>query len=88
MFRNRIAEPFVVTAPNDEALEKSDISMNSHEGQEMDFILSGSLRVRIGEHEEIMHEGDTIYYDSGISHGMVAVNGAPCRFLAIVMSRQ
>lgn len=87
MFRDRIAEPFIVTAPYDAALEKAEIVMNSHDGQEMDYILSGTLRVRIGDHEEMMHEGDTIYYDSGKLHGMIAVNGAPCRFLAIVMSR-
>lgn len=87
MFRDRIAEPFVVTAPYESGAEQSEIVMNSHEGQEMDYILSGTLRVRIGEHEEIMHAGDTIYYDSGKPHGMVAVNGTPCRFLAIVMSR-
>jgi mannose-6-phosphate isomerase-like protein (cupin superfamily) len=87
MFRDRISEPFIVTAPYDAALDSAEIMLNSHAGQEMDYILSGSLKLRIGEHEEIMHEGDTIYYDSDKPHGMVATDGAPCRFLAIVMSR-
>lgn len=86
LFRDRIAEPFMVTAPYTAGAEQSTISMSSHAGQEMDYVVSGSLRVRIGEHEEIMHPGDTIYYDSGRPHGMVAIGGAPCKFLAIVFS--
>jgi len=85
LFRDRIAEPFLVTAPYETGAESAAISLSTHVGQEMDYIVSGSLRVRIGEHEEIMHAGDTLYYDSGRPHGMVAVGGESCRFLAIVI---
>ena len=86
LFRDRIAEPFVVVAPYEAGAETATIQLNSHDGQEMDFVLSGILRVRIGEHEETLREGDTIYYDSSKPHGMVAVGGTPCRFLAVVLS--
>lgn len=86
LFRDRAAEPFVVVAPYEDNAESAVIPLNSHAGQEMDFILSGTLRVRIGDHEETLREGDTIYYDSSRPHGMVAVGGAPCRFLAVVMA--
>jgi len=85
LFRDRIAEPFMVTAPYVPGAEKAVISLSTHVGQEMDYIVSGSLRVRIGDHEEIMHIGDTLYYDSGRPHGMVAIGGGPCQFLAIVI---
>lgn len=85
VFRDRVAEPFMVTAPYVTGAEKAAISLSTHAGQEMDYIISGSLRVRIGEHEEIMHAGDTLYYDSGRPHGMVAIGGGPCQFLAIVI---
>ncbi len=85
-FRGRIAEPFIVTAPYVEGAETAELIMNRHEGQEMDYILSGTLRMKIGEHEEVLNEGDTIYYDSGLPHGMVAIDGEPCRLLAVVIS--
>jgi acetyl-CoA synthetase len=85
-FRGRAAEPFMVTAPYESQAETSSISLNSHEGQEMDYIVVGTLRVKIGDHEEIMKEGDTIFYDSAKPHGMVAIGGVPCQFLAIVFS--
>lgn len=83
-FRDRLAEPFMVTAPFVQDSETQEIVLSSHPGQEMDYIVSGSLRVRIGLHEEIMQEGDTLFYDSGRSHGMVATGGRSCNFLAIV----
>lgn len=86
-FRGRVAEPFIVTAPYEAGAETAELIMNRHEGQEMDYILSGSLRMKIGEHEEVLNEGDTIYYDSGLPHGMAAIHGAPCRILAIVIGR-
>jgi transcriptional regulator with XRE-family HTH domain len=85
LFRNRLAEPFLVTAPYEEGAERCKIVLGTHAGQEMDYILSGTLRVQIDKHEEIMHEGDTVYYDSARPHGMVAIGGTPCQFLAIVM---
>ena len=84
-FRERAAEPFQVTAPYEAGNEQCVLSMSTHAGQEMDYILTGTLRVRIGDHEEIMQAGDTIYYDSGRPHGMVAIGGMPCQFLAIVI---
>jgi transcriptional regulator with XRE-family HTH domain len=84
-FRGRLAEPFLVTAPCQDDTAREAISQNSHAGQEIDHVLTGSLRVRIGQHEEILHAGDTLYYDSGRPHGMVAIGGEPCRFLAIVI---
>lgn len=84
-FRGRLAEPFHVTAPEIPDGETCQIVMSSHAGQEMDYVLSGTLRVRIGQHEEYLHTGDTLYYDSGTQHGMVAVGG-PCTFLAFVIT--
>lgn len=59
-----------------------------HDGQEFDYILSGSLKVKIDDHEFIMEEGDSVYYDASHKHGMVATNGKPCVFLAVVIRDQ
>jgi transcriptional regulator with XRE-family HTH domain len=83
-FRGRLAEPFHVTAPAEPDGRTCQITMSSHSGQEMDYIIEGSLRIKIGQHEEILQAGDTIYYDSSTPHGMVALDG-PCKFLAFVI---
>ncbi len=83
-FKDRKLEAFRVTAPFETGSEADIIALNTHEGQELDMILAGSLRIQIGDHTEILNEGDTILYDSGVPHGMVAIDGMPCQFLAIV----
>ncbi len=85
LFRHKKIEPLVVTAPFSEDDHKKPIHLSVHEGQEMDFILSGSLKVIIGDHTEILNEGDCIYYDSSNPHGMIAHGGSDCRFLAILI---
>ncbi len=85
--KNRIAEPFVVTAPYIEAEQTQPIHLGSHEGQEMDFILQGSLKCSVDGNIEILHAGDCLYYDSSKPHGMIATGGDKCIFLAIVMRK-
>lgn len=84
-FKNRLAEPFIVTAVYNKDDEEKEIETSTHEGQEMDFILEGTLKVRVGSSVEVLHAGDNIFYNSAIPHGMVAVGGEDCKFLAIVM---
>ena len=85
-FKNRIADPLFTQAIYDPELEKSDIALTTHEGQEFDLVISGTLKVQVGEHSEILHEGDTIYYNSSTPHGMVAVGGRDCVFYAVVLN--
>jgi len=87
-FKNKLAEPFWVTAPYLADEQDKPISLSSHEGQELDFILNGSLKITIGEHTETLNAGDTIYYDSSVGHGMIATDGKPCDFIAVVMKKE
>lgn len=84
-FRGRTAEPFYVTAPYIKGSENKPIQLSSHKGQEMDYILSGKLMVNIGGNVDVLEAGDTVYYDSGQPHGMIAVGGEECVFLAVVL---
>ncbi|MCL1913920.1 MAG: XRE family transcriptional regulator [Eubacteriaceae bacterium] len=84
-FKNKIAEPFLVRAPYLEEEQDAEIQLSRHEGQEMNFVLSGSMKMRFEDNTEILNEGDCVYYDSGRGHGMIATGGADCVFLAIVM---
>ena len=84
-FRHKLAEPFVVTAPYLEEEQDVPVHLSHHEGQELDFIISGQMRFAYEDHEEILNPGDVVMYDSGRGHGMIATGGEPCVFLAIVM---
>ena len=79
-----MAEPFVVTAKYDPQLEKLPVALSTHKGQEFDFIISGEMKVQLEDHTEILHPGDSVFYDSGHRHGMIAVGGNDCVFLAVV----
>ena len=85
-FQNRIAEPLYVRTKYDPDAEKRDIELTTHEGQECDIVVEGSLMVQVGEHKEVLGPGDSIYYDSDTPHGMIAVNGQDCIFYAIVLN--
>jgi len=69
-----------------EEAQRRDIELTSHIGQECDIIVKGALKVQIGSHVEILHEGDSIYYDSSAPHGMIATEGKDCVFYAIVLN--
>ncbi len=85
LFRNKIAEPYWVKYEYSEEQQKLPIHTTTHSGQEFDLIVSGSLKVQVGKHTVVLHEGDSIYYDSGTPHGMIAVDGADCVFCAVVL---
>ena len=83
--QNKLCEPFVVIAPYLEESQDQEISTSRHKGQEFDFVLKGSLKVRLDDYIEVLGEGDAIFYDSSHKHGMIATGGQDCTFLAIVM---
>ena len=85
-FKNKIAEPLFVEAVYSEENQNKDIELTSHDGQELDIVIEGKLKVQVGEHSEILGPGDSIYYDSLTPHGMIAVDGKDCTFYAIVLN--
>lgn len=87
-FKNKLAEPFLVTAPYLEEEQNKPIHLSKHAGQELDYIISGRMRFAYEDHVEELEPGDTLLYDSGRGHGMVAIGGEPCTFLAIVLKPQ
>jgi len=82
---NRLAEPFVVTIPYDEAEQDQPIHLSYHKGQELDYVISGHLRFCYEGKNEDLNPGDIVMYDSGRGHGLMALGGEPCVILAIVI---
>ena len=85
-FRNRIALPLYMEMKYRPGAEYEDIELVTHEGQECDIVIRGHMKIQIGSRTEILHAGDTIYYDSSTPHGMIAVDGEDCAFYAFVLS--
>ncbi len=86
MFKGRLATPYYVTYDYDERQQRAPIHTTTHAGQEFDFVVSGSMRVKVGDHEETLNAGDSIFYKSSTPHGMVAVGGKSCSFIAMIMA--
>ena len=84
-FRDKIAEPYWVKYEYSAKQQNQPIQLDTHSGQEFDLVISGSLKVQVGNHIEVLKEGDSIYYNSSVPHGMIAVDGADCVFVAVVL---
>jgi transcriptional regulator with XRE-family HTH domain len=82
-FIQKKAEPFLVEVGPDSA--NRPLELNTHPGQEFDYVVEGTLLVSVGGHELELREGDSLYYDSGEPHGMKALGGKRARFLAVIL---
>ena len=82
-FHRKKAEPFIVEAAAE--TEEKPLNLNTHPGQEFNYVLEGKLLISIGGHEMEMNPGDCVYYDSQEPHGMKALGGKSARFLAFVL---
>lgn len=82
-FMNRNADPFIVTVEPKPDTEP--IHYNSHNGQEFNFVLEGRMLISIDGKELILNEGDSLYFNSKLPHGMKALDGKTVRFLAVIM---
>ena len=86
MFKNRLSEPYYVTYQYSEELQNKPIHTTKHSGQEFDYVVSGRMKIQIGDKVEYLSEGDSIFYNSSLPHGMIAVDGRDCVFIAMIMS--
>ncbi|MBQ5607974.1 MAG: cupin domain-containing protein, partial [Oscillospiraceae bacterium] len=86
MFRKKLATPYYVTYEYSQELQDKPIHTTTHDGQEFDLVLKGAMRIKVGDHEEILREGDSIFYKSSTPHGMIAIDGESCVFLSMIMA--
>ena len=82
-FINRSADPFIVTV--EPKPDSEPIHYNSHTGQEFNLVLEGRMLINIEGKELILNEGDSLYFNSKLPHGMKALDGKTVRFLAVIM---
>ncbi len=63
-FPNKKMEPFILTLP----LKPKKKTIAQHEGQELLFVLEGTMKFLHGNREFIIEQGDCIYFDSSVPH--------------------
>lgn len=63
-YPNKIMEPFILTLP----LGRKKKTLYQHEGEEILFVIQGSMKFIHGTEEYIVNEGDCVYFDSSIPH--------------------
>jgi quercetin dioxygenase-like cupin family protein len=81
-FKKKKAEPFIVTVePN----TGDEVDLHTHEGQEFNYMVSGSMEFHLDDIAYELNEGDSVYFDSSIPHAMKATGKHPAKFIAVVI---
>ena len=77
-------EPFLVEFP---VQKTSEMVFVSHDGEEFLFLLEGKLEFRSTDRVEILEPGDTIYFESEISHSFRCIGDEVAKAIVVVWSR-
>ncbi len=80
-FRGKKSDPFLVTI---EPGDKVPV-MHEHEGQEIDYVLSGKMQLYIGDISYELEAGDCAYFDSAIPHAEKNIGDDTLKFIAVVI---
>jgi transcriptional regulator with XRE-family HTH domain len=74
------AYKFVLPAGRDDA----EPDLRTHEGYDWAFVLNGSLRLVLGEHDLILEPGEAAEFDTRTPHWFGATSSGPVEFLSLV----
>ncbi len=77
-------EPFLVEF---HAMDPDDMVFNTHEGEEFLFLIEGKLEFRTLDRLEVLEPGDSIYFESDLSHGFRSLSGEPARAIAVIWNK-
>ncbi len=83
--KNRQMEPFLVTLAPTNVLQ---VEANEHIGEEFIFVLKGDVEVRLHDNTDILHPGDSIYYDSTIPHTVTCHGEESATILAVIYAKR
>ena len=75
----RHMEPFIVDIAPDAEQKKS-----THEGEEFIYVISGNLALDYGSNSQVLHAGDSVYYDSIVPHRVISSDKKPVKILAVI----
>ncbi len=79
-FSKKIMQPFIVTLdPSDKQAE-----LVTHEGEEFNLVLEGTIIVIFGDQEIELNKGDSIYFNPSYPHGQKCGSKTPAKFLTMI----
>jgi quercetin dioxygenase-like cupin family protein len=81
---NKHMEPFLVEFP---ILDTSELVFVSHEGEEFLHLLEGKLEFRTVDRVEVLEPGDSIYFESDISHSYRCLSEVLAKAIVVVWSK-
>lgn len=81
---NKAMDPFLVEFPVQSSKE---MIFQSHEGEEFLYVTEGQVEFRTVDRVEILNTGDSIYFESDISHSFRCVSETPAKALAVIWSK-
>ena len=55
-----------------------------HEGEEFLYVLKGHVEVMVGENRNRLKKGETLHFNSGISHKLRNLSGAEAKLLVVI----
>jgi len=79
-FQNKHMEPYILTLP----LKPEENALFQHKGEEMLFVLEGTMKFFHGEKEFIVEEGDCVYFDGSIRHYGVCLGKKEVKCLMVI----
>lgn len=77
-------QPFLVEFPPQDT---SEMIFVSHEGEEFLHLLDGKLEFRSVDRVEVLDPGDSIYFESDVSHSFRCLGDTPAKAIVVVWSR-
>ncbi|MBQ5778363.1 MAG: cupin domain-containing protein [Paludibacteraceae bacterium] len=75
----RAMEPMIVTLHGDDTNEM----VSNHEGEEFFYVLEGEIHVDYGKETFVLKKGDSIYFDSIVSHRVKVDSGKEAKALVV-----
>jgi transcriptional regulator with XRE-family HTH domain len=80
--KGKLMEPFLV----DLASAQAAVPLQSHPGQEFNYVLQGGCVFHFGKERIELAEGDAVFFDASVPHVCRARGKGPVRILAVVAS--
>jgi transcriptional regulator with XRE-family HTH domain len=71
---------FVLPAARDDAIPE----LRTHEGYDWAYVLNGTLRLVLGEHDLLVEPGEVVEFDTGTPHWFGATTAGPVEFLSLI----
>ncbi len=79
---NGATKPLVITLPN--GVDPDEIPYNTHDGEELIYVLSGRLDFYYGDDKYLVEEGDCLHFKSIVPHKVIAVDDCQTQILSVL----